>query len=468
MQNSKLIDLLKTFQARDFRRFENYLASPFFVTQDKFLLFFQVLRDFSPEFDGESFTREEVWNQYAKGEAFDEKEMGYLMSFTLKYAEDYLAQTAFEEDEMAGEMYKLGYFVGNGLEKHSRSAFRKAEKTLQNAPFRDADWSYNAWRLADAEVKYFYATRSRKPDDSIRHAARYLDAFYFSEKLRLGCEFVNLNSIFSGEYDTAFVDDLEHSLSRNQEQEAPEITIYRRILEILRHPDHRQAFDELKSWLPKASEVLPPLKVQAIFSYAQNHAIRQIKQGNLEYQEELFSIYQQSIEQEIVYEDGLISPWKFKNIVSIGLRLGHFDWVEQFIEKHAQRLEPQFRKSGLAYNRAHLYFHRKQYDLALKSLMQVEFSDVFYALDTRKLQLMLYLERGDTESLFSLISSFKVFLRRNRLISDQNRAAYKNFVDWVSRIQRAREKGNVDAASISKGIQETTPLIESDWLLGQV
>ena len=132
-------------------------------------------------------------------------------------------------------------------------------------------------------------------------------------------------------------------------------------------------------------------------------------------------------------------------------------------------LRPEFRENAIAYNLANLHFHQQEYKPALKSLMSVEFSDVFYALDTRRMMLMIYFEQEEEEAFLSLVSSFRTFLRRNKIISRQNKAAYKNFVDALARIFRARESGNTQRMKqLATKIQQTSPLVEGEWLLSKL
>lgn len=466
MENSKLLELLRTFKARDLRRLEQYLASPLFNSQEKLQHFFGVVRDTGPEFAGKAVEKAAIWKKYAPNEPYDEKEMGYLMSFLAQAAENYIALDRFEREPMAAHTFRMEYFLNNGLEKHYRAEQRKAEKCLEEAPYRDSDWADQAWRLSKMEVSSFYRNHSRTIDTRIQQASAHLDAYYFAEKLILSCELLNQQSILSAEVNPEMVKEWAEFLTVHAPTSNPEIQLRLCILQILQDPSDKATFQQLLRLMPGTPSFLPSEKVRGVYLYAQNHCIRQIKNGNTAYLNEMFEISRQSIEIGLIYDhdSDQINPWNFKNIVSTALKLGHYDWTEQFIQKYQEGLPPEFRQSAIAYNMAHLNFHRKQYEKALKSLLDVEFSDIFYALDTRKLQLMIYFERQDAEPLLSLISSFKVFLRRNNLISASNRQAYKNFVDWVARIFRETEKNNPQLAQFIPLIHQTTPLVDADWL----
>lgn len=465
MKNAKLIQLLRTFKAKDFRRFREYLASPFFNKREDLRHFYAALEQFAPKFTPRDLSKEELWACYAPKRSLDEKELGYLLNFLLKHAENYLASEAFENDLAAKGTRVLAHCLNHGLDKHFRAVHHRCSKALSAAPYRDAEWQLKAWRLADAEVQRFYRSKSRRPDQTMGKAAVHLDAFYLDKKLEMTSETVNLHQIIQEEMDSDSVEGLLAFVKGRENLEAS-VQIRQLILNILKDHEDIGSFRALRARLPETPTIFPPDKVKGIFAYAQNFCIRRIKSGRPEYHEELFQIYRHSLQAKIMYEGEYLNPWNFKNVNSVALKLGEFDWAQGFMTEHGDHILPEFRESALAYNRANLHFHQKNYESALRTLMEVEFSDIFYALDTRRMMLMIYFERHDFDAFSSLASSFRIFLRRNQIISEKNRIAYKHFIDWAVRIYRERQvMDGKGLRQILKEIPETKPMVEGEWLM---
>lgn len=465
MTNTKLLALLRTFKTKDFRRFREYLASPFFNKREDLVRFYAVLEQESPEFSPSHIKKEYIWEQYAGPRPLDEKEMAYLMNFLLKHAENFIAIEKVEKDESTKGALAMAYYLEHGLSKHYKTVFQRTRLALEKESYRDADWHLRAWRLAYSEVQHFYSFPSRKPDNSLTRANEHLDAFYLDKRLELSGEIINLNQILEDRINTQSIEELLAFLETSSTSE-PSVQIRKLVLKILWNPNDLGSFHKLRQILPATTQVFPPEKVKGIFAYAQNFCIRRIKTGDQAFQQELFGIYQESIQAGAIFEGEFFNPWNFKNVCSIALKLKEYQWMETFIEEYGDRLPPEFRTSTVAYNKANLHFHQREYDQALKALTQVEFSDIFYALDTRKMQLMIYFEREDHEALASLISSFRIFLRRNRVASEKNRKAYKHFLDWVTRIFRAIQKGaGSEIEEFIPQILATKPLVEGEWLV---
>ncbi len=60
MQKSKILDVIKTFEAKDYRRVKDLLNSPFFNKNEELITFFEYLHKHSKHFDSKKLDREEV------------------------------------------------------------------------------------------------------------------------------------------------------------------------------------------------------------------------------------------------------------------------------------------------------------------------------------------------------------------------------------------------------------------------
>jgi len=157
-----------------------------------------------------------------------------------------------------------------------------------------------------------------------------------------------------------------------------------------------------------------------------------------------------------------LSPWTFKNVIRLGLNLKRYDWTEQFIQKYYKKLAPEFQEDAMHYNLADLYYRKKNYKIAQNHLQLVEYSDVFYNLDAKEMLLKIYYENNETESLFSLIASFSIYLRRNKKISMNVRDTYLNFATLLHQIVRTTKS---KIPTIINKINQTKLVANRSWLL---
>ena len=107
--------------------------------------------------------------------------------------------------------------------------------------------------------------------------------------------------------------------------------------------------------------------------------------------------------------------------------------MKNFVQKYKEHVAPEFRKNAFAYNMAAYYFGIEKYREALKLLQTVEFTDVFYHLGSKSLLLKAYYEMDNAESFYSLISAFRVYLRRNKKISQAQFSNHLNLINFAKK-----------------------------------
>ncbi|MBK9016382.1 MAG: hypothetical protein IPM82_21200 [Saprospiraceae bacterium] len=127
---------------------------------------------------------------------------------------------------------------------------------------------------------------------------------------------------------------------------------------------------------------------------------------------QVFEIYKEGLDNQVFIENGVLSRFTYNNIANAGLGLKAFDWVEGFLTKYKDLLEPRHRESAYLFNLASLHFRKPDYGRALELLTQAEFDDVLHNLDARRMLLRIYFDLGEVTALDSLLDSFTIFLRR--------------------------------------------------------
>lgn len=463
MHNSKLVALLRTFEAPDLRRVEDYLASPYFNKNLNLLQLFRALRPLAPTFPAEQCDRFEIWEAAHPGRPGSDQEIASQMNALLKQLEAFLGMERYQNEQPLKDLHMLEAFERRNLEKNYRLQLKRIHQELATETARNERHFMHCYQVAGVEVREMLNNQVRTYDANLQQMVDYLDDFYLISRLRLTCELINRQSILSGSYDTRLAGELMAYLRNYDHEKVPTMAAYYLVLRLLTGESTAEDYPRLADLLTHQTASFGQEDWRELFSYAQNYCIRQVKAGESIYLEKLFVLYRAALETGSLLEDGILSAWKYKNIASVGLQLQEFAWVEGFIQHYRTKLPVEFQENAFAYNLADLLYHRGEYEQALKNLLKVEFTDVFYSLGTRKMMLMIYFEQGATEAMLSLISSFKLFLRRNQLISESNRKAYSNFVNLVHALYRASESG--DTYKLEAQIAATQPLVEEAWLL---
>jgi hypothetical protein len=171
------------------------------------------------------------------------------------------------------------------------------------------------------------------------------------------------------------------------------------------------------------------------------------------------------VSQNILLEDQSFSPWHFRNIVVIGLRLKEFSWIEDFINVYAPLLPENQRENALTFNLAQLYFYQKKYDLVIKTLQSVEYDDYTYNLNSKTILICTYYDTGETDALFFLLDSFRAFLNRNKNIPEERKNLYRNFISFTKKLAKLTPKDEKSKIKLTLELQQTNNVASKNWLL---
>ena len=237
------------------------------------------------------------------------------------------------------------------------------------------------------------------------------------------------------------------------------IKMYAMVFLSLENEGEPAYFEKLKELLDAEISGISKDDSKELLLYAINYCARKMRKGEDQYIETALHFYVKGIREKILMENGFLSPWTFGNVVKLALRLERYEWIEHFIEEHKYHLVPEFQENAMQYNLAELYCYKKDFDKALSLLFKVEFSDLSYHLGSRIMLSKIYYELNEKEALLSLMSSFVMFLKRNKKISESIRKTCLNFCDLLFLIIRGKVQ------QIEEKIKNTTLLADREWLL---
>ena len=433
---NKLIELLKKLSAVELRWFVEYVKSPFFNKHQNLIKLIELLYEAAPLYESKTLDKKNLFKYIFPHEKYKEQKVSDLASYLVDLLENFMAYLNYEKQPVLQKQLLLKELRERELDKFFQSNLRELRKKTDAYSYRDEFYYHNRF-LAETESDAFFIKKgSRERNDSLQKKVDSLDLFYLSVKLRNSCEMINRQNIISSKYNLRMLDNIISYLNKHPEElkDVPSITIYHRILLTLTESENEIHYTRLKELLAEHARKFSIEESRQMYDYAQNYCIKKINQGNAFYAKEIFSLYKLLLENEIIFEGKYLSQWDYKNIVSIAIRLKEFEWTKKFMEQYKEKIAAEFRNNAYTYNLASYYYSKEEYKSALKLLQEVEFTDVFYHLGSKSMLLKMYYELEETEALYSLIDTFKMYLNRNKLISDYQQETHYNLVKYTKKV----------------------------------
>lgn len=478
MNNTKTIKTFQKINIDEVKLLQRFVHSSYFNMHEGVIKLFEALLPYYPTFNSTKLKREKLYKKVFPGEKYDYQKISDVMTYLTRVLDQFITQRTYENDLLLSKRVKSkAYREYNMPRRFEKKLKRELETNYRNNnSARECYW--HQYRLEEESDLFFTAKDSRTRDKSIERKTKHLDHFYFSSKLKNACEMLNRQNIVQENYEIEFLDPLVNYIESNPElfNDYPDILIYHSILKTIQEPDKEQYYTQLINQLNEHKTVIFADELRSMYDFAQNYCIKKINQGKQKYLNEIFSIFKTLLEIELIYENGILSEWDYKNIVTVGTRLKEYRWIENFIVQYKDKLESKTRHNAYHYNLAALHYSEGDYDKAMRLLQTVEFTDVYYNLGGRCLLLKSYYESDEMEPLFSLIETFKAYLRRNKLISPYQYTAHMNLVRFTKKLatihnmQYSSKKTTIQKQieQLKKRMDKQSEISNANWLVEQI
>lgn len=464
MHKSKVIELMHYFGTKDYRLFRDFVNSPYFNKNEDVVRLYETLSKLGPKFVSKKLERENVWKALFPKERFDEKKLGYLQTDLVRLIEKYIVQIRLEEDDILSFSHQLKTYQKVSSNNLFEQTLRKANQFLKKEKYHDSNFYYHNYLISEIGNAHFEKQATRKFNEHLQEAANNLDLYYLSLKLKYACEMVNRSTIMSGDYQLQLVEEIRSYLEKNEEM-VPAIDIYYSILVLLTDPNREEVYPHLIQALNEHAHLFPINELKDMYAYARNYCIKKLNQGNEPYLQELMNLYMTTLENKVLLDNDILSHSAYINIVKVGVRLKDYAATERFIEDYKDAVEAHFQDSAYAFAKATLDYERKEYREALFQLHQVEFNDVYYALNSKMLLLRIYYELEDIDPLLSLIESFKVYIKRNKLVDNAAKTRYNNLLSFLAKVLKTPDGENQKLQAILNKVNETKKVTSIKWLI---
>ncbi len=468
MVESKLVRILERLNKKQLRRLQDFVSSPYFNKRWEVAKLLDLLVGFHPKYQAAEIEKEKVYKQVHPNKRFDEKDFGYLTSNLVKLIEQFLVIEDLENRPLEASCSLLAVYMDWNLDSAFQQVMKGAQKTMKKMPYRDTDYFYYNFRLSYIENVYFDKKKKHVYDESLGKSLDNLDEYYMATKLRFSCEMLNRSNVMLNDAQMSFLDEITSYLDTDPFPDNPYIAVYGTVLRAMRDESEEKHFFDLKERLITHASVIEPMELRTMYIYGINYCIKKVNMGHRNFLEETFGLYKKLLDSNLIFEGDHISPWGYMNIVVIAIRNKAFEWAEDFIRKYKKHLAPQFKVNAYTYNLAYLFFHKGEFGKAQELLHRVEFDDVYYTTMSKALLLRIFYELQESDALWSLAESFRLYLRRNKLVSDHKKQVFLNLIKFVNRLSKV-ERGNTRALDkLQVRIEESTSVAHGPWLLEKV
>lgn len=469
MLKSKLIEILKTISFKDLNRLDAYLHLPIYNKNEKVLDLYNIIKQEYPSYNNNTvLEKENIIKQLFPSQQKQDAALRVVMSQLTKLVEDFFTIDCLQEDF---EQYKSEIYLKSLVKKGLNGLFRKElDEAIKKSTEQKEQIIPNflhQHELTKQSFNYNVINNNRLQESGLQQVLDTLDVLYIASKLKYACAALNRQDVLGEKFNFTLIDEILLLLQQRPDLENNFITIYKNILNLLKSGDETY-YKKIKQLISKNSDILSDDDKRDIYAWLTNYCTKKIKSGQDKYLHEIFDLYKVMLAEQMLMVDNFFMPNHYKNIVITALKLKEYDWTQDFIYRYATKLPLDIRETVFNYTLAALHFDRKEYNEALLCLMKINPIDPYYGLNYRALLCKTYYELSEFMALNANLESFRVFVLREKQLSEYNNLSYKNFINVLKRLIRCKEKKKKTADNLLTEMSSMEPLVHKQWLLEKI
>lgn len=464
MRQSKLVKLFLALDKIELRYFKKYLQSSLHHSHKEstqlfdFLLHKRSLTDISLQ-------KTRAWHHVFGNKSYEDHKMRSLMNTSFETLKNFVGIFHTLSDEFSQRHTLIKALIQKNQLSIAQKEWGSLRAQVEAETVHSAAHFHRQFQLESLQFE-LAGTQERTASNNLSQIFDHSANYFMIQTLRYACIGLSHSNVSSITYEVPLLQAILDHLSQQEAHAPPSIQLFYFTYLALAHQDV-EAFSKLKRSFSIHRDRLPVKQQHELLIMAINFCIKRLNTGDRVYAQEAFALYKEGLQNHILLENGIISRFNFKNVVSIGLMLRAFDWVESFIEQYSKALKPDYRQSYHDFNLARLRFVQGDYRQAKRMLTVLEYDDVFFNLSARMMMVKMHYEEQEWDALDALLLNFSRYLQRRSVIG-YHKQVYQNFLKLARQLIQLPPNDEKAAIQLKKQMLETQPLAERDWLLKQV
>ncbi|MBE2218777.1 MAG: hypothetical protein IAE90_11265 [Ignavibacteria bacterium] len=482
MEYKKLYLILQTFNKEDISDFKRFINSPFYNQNENVQKLFSVISAYHPDYSSRNLTAEKFHNIISPGTPVNNGSINNLITKIINLAEKYLVVKAFEKNETISNRLLLQEYDKRKLDTRFASALTKIKQDLKKQKILDETYYENMYHLSEIEMSF---NKRRKPLGKLKaefdRGLITMQYLLYSFFLRLLHDQIRLfDSELTVKLDennlwvkktAANILQYSHTLPYNLLMD-----IYQRTLKYAEFKEDYD-IDESINLIFDNKDFLPADKLKFILSPVYNHCKDKEFAGDKSYGLKSLKIIKLMVEKNLMLDvNGTISDHEYVNFSSAAVKEKDYEWADDFTEKFRKHVSEDRREDSYNYNKAVINYirgcdeNKKVYfEAALKYLTKVNAPDFYYKTRIFLLSLNIFYELRETDTLISLVDSFKHYLSAHKKeIPPALEERYLNFANFLIRLVNLSEKPQLlNAIKLKNSIMEKERVEFKKRLIGK-
>jgi len=485
MYRTDLYNLLKTFSSEEMDRFGNFIQSHCSKRNKRLPAIWAEINNQYPLFADKKFNKERLYKKLYTNRPYNDSTMRSFYHQLYRLAEKFIIEGRLNRNYFGNLNFLLEELI-------DRSQYSLAQKTIDNYKKGKTDKGYtsalyfekyrlesnrfNFTRLSGAVHNKKSAVRNLR---TLNRTDEYLVVFFIAE---LVSDFVNAEtqlrkyniSDTTANFAKSILEklDLEDILtSFPQDSEYYHILyLYYQLFKTYNDFDEIGNYYELKKAVMDDNHLFNRNELNKLYlvligyiTFKKNH-----DSENPLYKEELYDLYKTFLTGEyyITYTSRYLTPDRYRAALMSAIEMNDFGWAETIMKKYTAKLQPKDIENMSFLAKALYSYSVGKPELALESSNKIKLENFIYKYDVKNLQLKIYTDTEQHESLYHLVHTYRGCLNNDTLLPKEGKQFYRTFIDYLEKLILFRDgKSKIDIEFLLHKIRKGNVFYHRPWLV---
>ncbi len=454
MLSNQTVEILKSLDKKEMKKFGIFLKSPYFNTSEQIVKIFLIAQKTYPDFSDNSLDYEKVFKKLYPTEKYTEPRIKNLYSDFGNLLRKFIG---YEQLSLNSE--DLDVKIADGLGKKNLN--RISNKLILKSLNENDDGT-----LSIPEKFHF----QYRMNVNFIHNLGFLREYMSPEYIKWDIALTEKLTIFflSNLLQISFFDALNHkTFPRGENTILKEIRNSMDIEKILKYMEmtnHEYAsylkiqylffyytennvteenYLELKKEILKTIHKVQKLDQIQFISRIIPIIFTKLIPVDKKYHKEILD-FAKLFQELKIYPDADIQPFAvglFRDIFTAAIILNEDEWAENFIEEFSNYLNKDLKDNAINYCIGVMHFRKGNYEKSLNSLNNVKIYDVVEKINIRFYYLVNYIELKAYESAFAALNSIRQFYNESKEIPEMFKTRIEISLKFFNEIIKCEEKG---------------------------
>ncbi len=474
MENTRIIELLKTFSEKELAGFDDFISSKFFNQNENLKKLFSILKKHYPTFESEELLKKNIFVKIFGRKNYEDEKMRTLISNLMKLCKKYLIQVDIESKGEEVNLHLLTQLRIREQKALFTYEYNKIKSSLGESKSKGREYYFSAYVM---ETELYHSEPTAIKDNYlekplIENVAYNFERLFIIDLLSINYNMLTRESKVNYSPRFLFLDTIRPKIENGDYADTPIIPLKYYIFMSIQNPFKEEYFEKAEKIYFDNLDLISPTEKAYINTGLVNYCWLRVGLGDEKYFPRVFDVYKIGLEEGMYfYENKFLLTSLFNGIVKCACFLKELQWLFNFIYEYKNKLDPEQRKEAVNVAYSKYYFEKKEFELALKHINKINALSSILKLEIKILTIKILYELGHIESVFSSLDSLKHFFRNNKLLHPSILEQINSFSKIVKQLSNLKENNNKEDLDYFKKQVANSPelgMISIKWVIEKI